>query len=312
MRCLITYQPSSDCYSPEGLKHINRNLKRLEDLPFTQEALRLEAAARVEKMSIQGVQPKLSARLNISQGEFELVDHRGKFILKTQSTDYPELPENEDLTMKLANTCGLEVPLHFLVKGSDNQLTYVIKRFDREGWNDKVAMEDFAQLSGLSRETKYNSSMEKVAKIVDIFCTYPVVEKQKLFLSILFSFLTGNEDMHLKNFSVINSQNKVVLSPAYDLLNTSIAIPNPVEEMALPLNAKKNKLTRNDLVDYYGSQCLKLNEKTIQKILNKLYKAAILWEPVIRSSFLSAEKQHDYSELLNSRLKRLFPDSNLT
>ncbi|MBT7713413.1 MAG: HipA domain-containing protein [Deltaproteobacteria bacterium] len=312
MRCLITYQPSSVEYSPEGLKRIDRNLKGLKNLPFTKEALRHEAAARAEKMSIQGVQPKVSARLNIRQGEFEIVDAGGKYILKPQSADYPELPENEDLTMRLAQTCGLEVPLHFLVRGSDDQPVYVIKRFDREGRNRKVSMEDFAQLSGLSRETKYSSSMETVVKLVEQYCTYPMVEKQKLLLLVLFSFIAGNEDMHLKNFSVISTQNKVVLSPVYDLLNTSIAIPNPVEEMALPLNAKKSRITRYDLIDYYGNKCLQLNDRTIQKIQNQLLRAVHSWESVIMDSFLSQVMQKEYLKLLKLRLKRLFPDDDLS
>ncbi|MBU2646919.1 HipA domain-containing protein [bacterium] len=309
MRCLITYQPSSADYSAEGLKRIDRNLKKLERLPYSADALRLEAAARAEKMSIQGVHPKLSARLNTSQGRFEIVDHGGRFILKPQSQEFAELPENEDLTMKLATTCGIDVPLHFLVRGIDDRLTYGIKRFDREGKNRKVAIEDFAQLSGSSRETKYKSSMEKVVKIVETFCTYPVIEKQKLFLMTLFSFLTGNEDMHLKNFSVIRRQNKVVLSPAYDLLNTTIAIPKAQEEMALPLNAKKRKLNRADLVDYFGEQCLQLNEKTIQKTLKELQKAARTWESFVKISFLSPEKQNDYIHLINHRFNRLFAES---
>ncbi len=309
MRCLITYQRSPVDYSSEGLKRINRNLNKLDDLPYSKEELRLEAAARVEKMSIQGVQPKLSARLNVSQGKFEFVDQGGTYILKPQSADYQELPENEDLTMRLAKTCGIEVPLHFLVKGSDGERTYVIKRFDRAGRKGKVATEDFAQLSGLSRETKYKSSMEKVAKIVESFCTFPMVEKSKLFMTVLFSFLIGNEDMHLKNFSMISTQNKVVLSPAYDLLNTTIAIPNAIEEMALPINSRKRKLTRADLVDYYGGECLQLNNKTIQNTLNRLFKATCSWHATIENCFLSPEKQKDYKKIIESRVERLFPES---
>ncbi len=309
MRCLITYQPSPVDYSPEGLKRINRNLSKLDDLPFSKEELRLEAAARAEKMSIQGVQPKLSARLNISRGKLDIVDQGGSYILKPQSADYRELPENEDLTMRLAKTCGIEIPLHFLVRGSDCELTYVIKRFDRVGRKGKIAMEDFAQLSGLSRETKYKSSMEKVAKTIETFCTFPMVEKSKLFMTVLFSFLTGNEDMHLKNFSVISTQNKVVLSPAYDLLNTTIAVPNPIEEMALPINSRKRKITREDLVDYYGGECLQLNNKTVQNTLNRLLKATVGWQALIENSFLSPGKQKDYASVITSRVERLFPES---
>src|SRR5882724_11657416 len=112
-------------------------------------------------------------------------------------------------------------------------------------------MEDFAQLSGASRDTKYESSMEKVAKVIDAYCTFPVIEQIKLFQRVLFSFLVGNEDMHLKNFSLITRKTgRVDLSPAYDFVNSTIALPNAKEEMALPIRGKRSNLTRSDIFDY--------------------------------------------------------------
>jgi hypothetical protein len=140
--------------------------------------------------------------LNIKNGFFEIVDLNGKYILKPQHPYFPELPQNEDLTMRLAATIGIEVPLHGMVWSKDNSLTYFIKRFDRKGQHDKVAVEDFSQLAGLGRETKYNYSMEKVVKIIDTYCTFPAIEKAELLKRVLFNFLVGNEDMHLKNYSV--------------------------------------------------------------------------------------------------------------
>ena len=155
---------------------------------------------RSSKMSVQGVQPKLSAVLNIKDQKFDLVDNHGRFLLKPQHHIYPQMPENEDLTMRLAKSIGLDVPLHGMIWAKDGTLTYFIKRFDRKGQKDKIPVEDFAQLAGLGRDTKYNYSMEKVVNLVNAYCTFPAIEKVKLFKLVLFSFITGNEDMHLKNF----------------------------------------------------------------------------------------------------------------
>ncbi|MGE4496698.1 MAG: HipA domain-containing protein [Deferribacterales bacterium] len=306
MRCPVTYEETNYRYSEAGLKTINRSLKELHELPYTKDELRIEAAARSEKMSIQGVQPKLSARLNVKGGVFELTDRGGQYILKPQSADYPELPENEDLTMRLAKSYGLDVPLHFMIYGKDGALTYVIKRFDRAGKNRKLSVEDFAQLSGATRDTKYRSSMEQVAKIIEKYCTFPQIEKEKLFKLTLFSFITGNEDMHLKNFSLIYEGGKVQISPVYDLLSTTIAIPNPIEELALPIRAKKNRITKADLVDYFGKERLGLNERVIDKALSSLESVSAEWGKIIEISFLSAGMKEKYLKLLTERRKRLF------
>lgn len=306
MRCPVTYTETDSRYSIDGLRAINRNLKELHDLPYTKDELRFEAAARSEKMSIQGVQPKLSAKLNVKDGIFELCNNGGQYILKPQSVDYPQLPENEDLTMRLAQTYGLEVPFHFMIYGKDDSLTYVIKRFDRTGKNKKLSVEDFAQLSGATRDTKYRSSMEQVAKIIEKYCTFPQIEKEKLLRLTLFSFITGNEDMHLKNFSLIYKGDKVQLSPVYDLLNTTIAIPTPIEELALPLRAKKNKITKSDFIDYFGMERLGLNEIIINKAVSTLQSVSAEWERIIRASFLYKNMQDKYIQLLSERQQRLF------
>lgn len=147
----------------------------------------------------------------------------GRYILKPQSEYYEEIPENEALSMTLASMIGIQIPVHGLVYSKDGSMTYFVKRFDRKGHNQKVSLEDFAQLSGGTRETKYSSSMEKVAKIIELYCTFPKIELAKLFKLTLFNFLIGNEDMHLKNFSLITTNRKIMLSPAYDLINTTIA-----------------------------------------------------------------------------------------
>lgn len=305
-RCPITYQPCDGVYSEQGLKLLSRRLTGLKDLPFTAEELRREAAARSEKMSIQGVQPKLSAQLNIKERQFDFVDRGGHYIVKPQTADYLEVPENEDLTMRLARVAGIEVPLHGLLYGRDRQLNYFIRRFDRVGRNDKVHVEDFAQLAGLSRDTKYRSSMEQVAGLIDRYCTFPAVERYKLFRLILFCFLIGNEDMHLKNFSIIYRDDVIGLSPAYDLLNTTIALPHPEEELALPLNGKKNRLKRQDLVDYFGGDRLQLTNRVIDKVMLELKQARTTWEQLLAVSFLSEQMKDKYLSVLEDRFLRLY------
>ena len=306
-RCPITYSPCGENrYSYTGLRLLSAELNMLKELEYTAEEQRKEAFKRASKMSIQGVQPKLSARLNIKEGKFDIVDKSGKYILKPQHHLYPQMPENEDLTMRLAIEIGLEIPLHGLIWSKDDSLTYFIKRFDRKGQNDKVPVEDFAQLAELSRDTKYNYSMEKVVGLINKFCTFPSIEKLKLFKLVVFNYLIGNEDMHLKNFSIITEDGKVTLSPSYDLVNTTIEYNSkPDDEIALPLKGKKNKLSRNLLVDYFGIEICELTAKSIKKVLETISSSVPKWKELIAISFLSKEMKGKYNDLLDKRLSIL-------
>lgn len=305
--CPISYEPIEEAqrYSARGLKSLSRELKDLRDLPFTAVEQRHEAVARAGRMSIQGVQLKLSARLSVSGQSFVVVDRHGRFILKPQSVEFPQLPENEDVSMRLAALVGIEVPLHGLVYSKDASLTYFVKRFDRVGKHGKLPVEDFAQLTGGSRDTKYASSMEKVASVVDAYCTFPVIEKRKLLQLTVFSFLVGNQDMHLKNLSLITRDDKVELSPAYDLLNSSIAMPGAKDDLALPINGKMRKLTRKDLIVYFGSGRLALRSAIIDEDLSRFAETFSQWENLIEISFLSRPMKTRYLEVVWERRKRL-------
>jgi serine/threonine-protein kinase HipA len=304
--CPITYTPCGENrYSEAGLKLLATGLKTLKDIEYTAEEQRKEAFNRAAEMSIQGVQPKLSAVLSIKDEKFILVNKGGKYILKPQHQIYAQLPENEDLTMKLANEIGLEIPIHGLLWSNDNTLTYFIKRFDRKGQNDKVPVEDFAQLAGLSRDTKYDYSMEKIVKLIDDYCTFPAIEKVKLFKLVIFNYLVGNEDWHLKNFSIITDANQIRLSPCYDLVNSTIVLKEQDEEIALPLKGKKKHLTRNILVDYFGKERCELTEKSIEKVLETITLAIPKWKTLIDISFLSKGMKGKYLDLLDGRLTTL-------
>jgi serine/threonine-protein kinase HipA len=232
------------------------------------------------------------------------VDGGGRYILKPPSLDFPELPENEDLTMRMAAAVKIEVPVHGLLRSVDGSFTYFIKRFDRNG-HERLPLEDFAQLGGASRETKYDSSMEKVAGVIEQFCTFPAIERVKLFERTLFSFLAGNEDMHLKNFSLITRNHKVEMAPAYDFLNSTIALQNPKEEMALPLNGKKSRLTRNDFLDYFARERLRINDRVLNDVLSRFAHAVPLWRELLDRSFLSEDAKKKFSAILNQRRDRM-------
>ena len=305
-RCPITYEPcGNELYSIQGLNKLSRRLTSLKDFPYSAQEQRREAAVRSAKMSIQGIQPKISTRLSPGNQSFEIVDKGGNYIIKPQSEVFIQVPENEDLTMKMASAFGINVPLTGLLYSKDRSLSYFIKRFDRYGKNKKYALEDFAQLTGNSRDTKYNWSMEKLLPVIDCYCTFPMIEKRKLFRRTLFCFITGYEDMHLKNFSLITKNNITELSPAYDLLNTTISMEQITEELALPLVGKKRKITREILFEYYGKDKMKLNDKILAAEQRNLIEEKETLLNLIDISFLNDEMKIKYSDLLNERYQRL-------
>lgn len=212
--------------------------------------------------------------------------------------------------MRLAAEAGIEVPLHGLIYSADGTMSYFIKRFDRHHKTQKYALEDFAQLAGADRETKYDYSIEKLIRLLD-HCTFPAIERAILFRRLLFNYLAGNEDMHLKNFSLIRRHNKIEMAPAYDFINTTIAYlamgkpPSGIEESALPLKGRKRRLTRSLWMDYLAKEQLQLSGRTIGTILKKFSGSAAKWEAIIHTSFLSDEMKKRYISILNQRRKNI-------
>jgi serine/threonine-protein kinase HipA len=305
-RCPITLEPcGAHQYSEKGLQLLSPRLTKLRDFPYSRTEQLEQAAAHASKLSIQGVQAKLSVRLNAGQSVFEIVDTRGTFIVKPPHPIFPEIVENEDVTMRLARASGISLPLSGMIYAKDKSLSYFIKRFDRIGHDKRLATEDFAQLSGHARDTKYDSSMEQVAAVIEKFCTFPAIEKVRLFRLTIFSFLVGNEDMHLKNFSLISRDGKVELSPAYDLLNTTIVLKTK-EELALPLMGRKSGLKRQHLLDYFSIKRLGLPERLANRELDSFAGLQATWQDLIGNSFLSSPMQAKYLDLMRMRSKTLF------
>lgn len=327
-RCPLTYEilpaecsgfPISStmnygAYCADGLKMLSRNLKGLKVFPYTREEQINLAKRMAGKLSIQGVQPKLSAVLDVRQESFILTERGGTYILKPQNLLWAHLPENEDLVMDLAGMFGISVPLHGLIYGQDGSLTYFIRRFDRPSVRHpiqkKIAIEDFAQLSGKNRLVKYESSMEQVLKVIEQFTTFPMIEKQKFFRISLFNFIIGNEDMHLKNFSLIQNGKIIELSPAYDLLSTIVALEGQAhEEIALPLNGRKNRLTFYDWITYFAYERLNLPPKLVQIIFEELQNIYAPWYTHIDRSFLPESQKGALKNLIQKRLSIFNIDS---
>ncbi len=260
----------------------------------------------IQSKAITGVQPKLSLNVEKHKNEpsrLTIVGFHGDFILKPPTFQFKELPENEDVTMHLAELVKIKTAKHGLIRLKSGELAYITKRFDRNK-GDKIAVEDFCQLSENLTEHKYRGSIEMVGKLVYTFSKNQGFEAQRLFEIVLFCYLTGNADMHLKNFSLIeNSLGEFELSPANDLLNTAIVMPEDKEESALTINGKKRKLNRNDFQVLATS--LKINNKSLEAIYVRFESILPTWLSWIDQSFLTEEFKDEYTHLITDRFKKL-------
>ena len=256
--------------------------------------------------TVTGVQAKLSLhitknRSNEGMRKFTIVGLWGGYILKPPTPTYPQLPEVEDLTMHLASIAKIKVVPHSLIRLKSGNLAYITKRIDRVK-NKKVAMEDMCQLTEKLTEQKYQGSYEQVAKAIVKHSKTPGLDVVNFFELVLFSYLTGNADMHLKNFSLIEQQKLgMVFSPAYDLVNTALVNPADQEELALNLNGKKSKLRRLDFEAAFTT--LNLDPKQQANIFTKMESARPSWIEMVRNSFLSSDFQKQYIDLLETRFK---------
>ncbi len=260
------------------------------------------------KTTLTGVQPKLSLHLASSKEptgpkRFTIVGLWGGYILKPPSGYYPHLPEVEDLTMHLAQLAKIKVVPHSLIRLQSGNLAYITKRIDRTK-QSKLHMEDMCQLTERLSEHKYDGSYEQIAKAIQRFSVTPGLDVINFFELVLFSFLTGNADMHLKNFSLLSAAGiGPILSPAYDLLATALVNPADDEDMALTLNGRKKKIKKADFETAFDT--LKLDAPQQKNIFKKMYNALPKWEEMIDRSFLDAEWKAKYKVLLKERFQRI-------
>lgn len=256
--------------------------------------------------SLTGVQPKLSLNLNKHErcSRLTIVGLWGDFIFKPQTETYPQLPENEDLTMHLAQAAKISVVPHSLIRLADGRLGYITKRIDRTIDGDKLDMEDMCQLTLHPTEYKYKGSHELIAKTIARYSSVPKLDLANYMQLLLFCFVTGNNDMHLKKFSLYRPNDENYhLAPAYDLLNVIIANPADKEELALPLNGRKSKLRRNDFLN--AAEAMGLEQKVVMSLITGLHKALPKWHSLIHDSFLDEDLKKKYEELILSRFSRL-------
>ena len=276
-------------------------------LDYTCEDLeRLAIQAIKVQTSLTGVQPKLSLHLNEHDGSQRLtiVGLWGGFICKPQTLQFELMPETEDLTMHLAELARIDVVPHTLMRMADNSLCYLTKRVDRLSNGEKVAMEDMCQLTERQTEHKYKSSYERIAKAIVQYSSMPKMDVTNFFEVVLFSWITGNNDMHLKNFSLYESIDGIIrLTPAYDMLNAVILNPKDDEELALTLNGKKKKLKRLDFIS--SGVIMGVEQKTIEHLIQKYVKLLPKIEEIIDRSFLNDELKDKYRTLIRERIDRL-------
>lgn len=279
------------------------------ELPYTRENL-TDLARQVirSQTTLTGVQAKLS--LDINKGSksgtdrFTIVGLWGRYILKPQTDRFPYLPEVEDLTMHLAELAKIRTVPHCLVRFADGELCYITRRVDRTSKGEKLPMEDMCQLAERLTEHKYKGSYEQIAKVIQKHSSAPKLDLVNYWELVVFSWITGNADMHLKNFSLYSRQSGIyTLSPAYDMLSTALVMPEDTEELALTLNGRKRKIKKSDFE--VAMQASGLDRKVMDNVFNKFLKAQDKWFEFINGSFLPDDMQERYRVIIADKLAML-------
>lgn len=306
-KCLYCYKAieSSDVDFHEACSMSFFGTKKAPLLGYSLNQMTDLAKNVVERsIAVPGVQPKLSLSLvgealnNDDAGRLTVVGALGgNYIFKPPSENYREMPQNEHVTMRIAEAFGINTVPSSLIRLESGELSYITKRIDRTEKGEKIHMIDMFQI--LEAFDKYKSSMEKIGKALNDYSDDTLLDKLYFFELSVFSYLTGNNDMHLKNFSMIDKGKKWSLAPAYDLLNVNIVNPLDNEELALPIEGKKKRL-RKDHFERFG-KVLDLNNKQIENV----FKRFILNKPIaikwIDHSFLSEEFKTRYKAVLEQR-----------
>ena len=276
------------------------------ELPYSLDELDSLAAQVIRSQTtLTGVQAKLSLHIDRHAGSKRLtiVGLWGDYIFKPQTQEYRNLPENEDLTMHLAEIAKIKVVPHTLIRLKDGSLGYLTKRIDRTADGEKRPMEDMCQLTERQTEYKYKSSYEQIAKVIAKYSYTPLLDQTDFYEQVFFSWMVGNNDMHLKNFSLYAPNGKWGLAPAYDLLNVSLVNPKDTEELALTLNARKKHIKKSDFVKAMALSGIA--PKVFDNMVAKYNKLLPKFNEVICMSFLNADDKELYMQSIAARLGRL-------
>lgn len=280
-------------------------------LPYRlSEMEKLAKEAAELSITVPGVQPKLSLGWiknelkNGQQGRLTITDAlEGYYILKPQNADFPQMPENEHLSMKLAELFGINIVPVSLIRLQSGELCFITKRIDRNQDGSKNHMIDFLQI--LELEDKYKGTTETLGKTIGELSVNTLFDKLRFFELTVFNYIIGNNDMHLKNYSMFLSEMGWVLAPAYDLLNVKLILPKDTEDTALLLGGKKKNFNKG-YFDRLG-EVLQLNDKQLKTVYKKLPKWLPKASRLINSSFLDAEWQQRYTELIIQRVEKIAP-----
>ena len=284
--------------------------KMLPDIDVSEEVLEQLAIESTNKgLTVPGVQKKMSLHLDNSGAtpRLTLVNYPTGYILKPQTKEYPCLPEAEYLVMQMAEKAKIKTVPHALIriKAQDNALAYITKRIDRRD-GKMLAMEDFCQLDGRLTEDKYKGSYERCAKIIRKYSSRAGLDITELFIRVVFSFIVGNSDMHLKNFSLIEideNSGSYILSNAYDMLPVNTVNPADTEQTALTLNGKKRNLHRNDFLKF--ADACQIDRAVAGKIIDRLkrYESEFIRET--EQSYLTDELIENLNDLIKNRINAL-------
>ena len=279
--------------------------------PYTRDNMS-ELARQVIRTSasVTGVQAKMS--LDVNRGgknepaKFTIVGLWGKYIFKPQSSQYPCLPELEDLTMKMAEAARIRTARHTLIRLADGEIGYLTLRMDRGRKGEKISMLDMCQLSNRLTEHKYFGTYQQLAETVKRFSSAPMLDVQRYWEVVLFSWITGNSDMHCKNFSLSDSgDGEYVLAPAYDLLAVLLADPADTEEMAMSftVGGDKNGFDRNTFLTAFTQSGIPA--AVADKMIVRMKGYLLVWKELIGQSFLPDQMKADYCHLLDIRTNLL-------
>lgn len=312
-RCLVCTETLKNNEQKYHKKCIERLFPdgKLPEFDIAMADIRKLAKVSVQSnITIPGVQRKLSLEIQrglVETSKLTIVSFKGNFILKPPSQDYEELPENEHCTMLMAEKLGIETVPFGLIQFKTGELAYLTRRIDRTEAGGKLAMEDMCQLTNRPTELKYKGSHEQIAKVILKFSENPYLDIVRYFDQVLFTFLSGNADMHLKNFSLINDpKTGWKLAPAYDMVSTRLVIDEKrdPEELAIPAGGKKRKITKNVIASFGNN--MGMNKKQISNRFENLYSSKTVVLECIQNSFLSPPLKEKYAELVQERFNRLF------
>jgi serine/threonine-protein kinase HipA len=278
-------------------------------LPYTRKDINQLAQVVVEsRTTVTGVQAKLSIDLehdaNGRAQRLTIVGVMGRYILKPQTERFECLPEMEDLTMHLAEIARIPTVPHALIRFADGELNYITRRIDRTDDGRKLPMEDMCQLAGKLTEQKYQGSYELIAKLIERYSSVPKLDLVNFWEQVVFSWIVGNADMHLKNFSLYSeTPSRYVLTPTYDQVSTAIVMPEDTDQLALPLNGFQKRLLSMDFAQ--AMEQSGLNRQMVQRIFNRFIPLKEKWFACIDASFISEQQKPQFKELISNRIDTL-------